>query len=141
MALRTIDAVKNAACDAVVDLVDVGAGTNGTIQFYSGSRPANVGDAPAGTLLAEVDFAATAFGAAGATTAGVASAASVPLETTGLAAGTIGFARIRDADDTGLWDDDDVGTSGNAITVNTTTVSTGVAFSVTSYDFNVADPV
>lgn len=138
MSLRTIDAVKNAACDAAVDLVDVGLGTNGTIQFWSGARPTNVGDTPAGALLAEVDFAAVAFGAA---SGGAAAAASTPLDSTGLADGTIGFARISDADGNPLWDEDDIATSGSpAILVTSMSVTIGGAVSVTSYIFNVADP-
>lgn len=141
MTMRVSDAVLNGACNNAVDRVDVGAGANGTMQFYSGSPPATLGGAPAGTLLADVDFAATAFGNAGAVNPGEAIAAGVPLTTTGLANGTIGFARVLDADGTVLWDDDDVGTAGNNITVNTTTVSTGVNFSVTSYVFSVVPTV
>lgn len=131
MALRTIAAVRNAAVDAAVDLVDIGVG-DGKLQFYTGTPPAAVGDVPAGTLLVEITFAAIAFGAA---SNGSVAAAGVPLNSTGLADGTIGWARVLDGGGAALWDENDVGTSGNAITVNTTTVSTGVAFAVNSYTF------
>lgn len=137
MAIRLHDDVVNGACDDAVDRIDVGStNATGKIEFYEGSRPANLGDAPGETLLASVDFENPAFGASGASTAGTAQAAGLPLETTGLAAGTIGWARILDRDETALWDENDVGTSGNAITVNTTTVSVGVDFSVTEYLFS-----
>lgn len=134
MTLRLSDAVANAGADAAVDLIDAGT-TNaaGKIEFYTGSPPANVGDAPGETLLVSVDFADPAFGDAA---SGTASANSTPLTTTGDADGDIGWARILDKDETALWDEDDVGTgAGNAITVNTVTVSTGVDFEVTSYDW------
>lgn len=134
MALRTIDAVLNAACDAAVDLVDVGAG-DGKIQFRTGARPANVTDAAAGTLLAEVTFPATAFGAAA---SGAAAGAGMPLATTGVADGDIGHFRVLDGGGNVLWDDDDVGTSGTALVVNTLTVSNGGDFEATSYTFTVS---
>lgn len=143
MAFRLHDNVLNAGVDGVVDTIDGGsAEANGVIEFYSGAQPSTLGGTPSGDLLTVVDFAQPAFGdgGAGALDAGVAAALSVPLQTTGVDDNTIGFARVLDRDETVLWDDDDVGTSGNAILVNTTTVSTGVDFSVLSYTFSVAPP-
>ena len=134
MALRISERVLNASANAAVDEVDVGSGV-GRIDFYSGSPPATLSGTPSGNLLASVDFSATAFGAA---SGGSASAADVPLETTGLDDGDIGFMRVLDGDGVVLWDDDDVGTSLARVIVNTTTVSTGVAFSVTSFTFGAA---
>lgn len=134
--MRASDDVLNGACDDAVDRVDVGGA--GTMQFYSGSPPATLGGAPAGDLLATATFAATAFGNAGTPAAGQAQGASMPRATTGATNGTIGFARVRDGSGTVLWDDDDVGTSGNNILVNTTTVSAGVDFELTSYLYSVA---
>lgn len=136
MTMRVANAMLNSACDAAVDLIDVGTGDNGTIEFYSGSPPGSLDGTPAGDLLAVVDFQDPAFGNAGAVTPGVASAVGTPLSTTGVDDGTIGFARVLDADDSVLLDDDDVGTSGNNILVNTTAVSIGVDFAVTAYDFS-----
>ena len=137
MALRIADTTLDAGVDAIVDLIDVGSGSNGTIEFYSGSRPAAVGDAPTGTHLATVSYQDPAFGASSGTTA---SALGVPLTTTGLDDGTIGWCRVLDADGNALWDDDDVGTSAsNNITVNTTTVSNGVDFELVSHDFGLDD--
>lgn len=134
MALRTVAAVKNAAVDAAAAKAN-----GGKIQFWSGTRPASPDAAPAGTKLIEVALSATAFGAAA---SGSATANGLPLSTTGLADGTIGFARVVDSQATpaGIWDEDSVGTSGTKIVVNTLTVSTGVAFSVTDYKFTASDP-
>lgn len=134
MALRVQADVLNDAVNGAVDNVDVGATElNGSIEFYTGTRPANLGDATAETLLAVVDFQDPAFGAAA---SGSAAALGVPLATTGLAAGDIGWARILDKDNAIRWDENDVGTAGNAITVNTITVSVGLDIEVTAYDFS-----
>jgi hypothetical protein len=137
MTMRITDTILNAAVNLLADAPDAGAGANGLIRFYSGTPPATLTGAPAGTLLAEVDLQDPAFNAGGTTNVGEAEALGVPLATTGLAAGTIGWARILDTDglnaDT-LWDEDDVDDTGTpAILVNTLTVSVGVAFEVVSY--------
>jgi hypothetical protein len=137
MTMRIAEAALNAAVNGVVDLVDAGGGgAGGFMRFYTGTPPASLTDAPGGTLLAEVDLADPAFGNAA---AGSASALGVPIATTGLTDGTIGWARVLDTDGADadvLIDDDDVGTGANNIQVNTTTVSTGVDFELTSYAFN-----
>lgn len=140
MAMRIVDAVLNAAGDACVDRIDLGAGANGIMQVWSGSPPATVTGAPAGTLLAEIDFQDPAFGNTGAVNPGEAEAAGVPIATTGLDNGTIGFIRVIDTDQTNadaLWDDDDVGTAGTRVIFNTLTVATGVDFSLDSYTWTV----
>lgn len=129
MALRVDETVLNAAADAAVGLVNTGA----SIEFYTGTRPAAVGDVATGTLLVSVAFEDPAFAAA---VAGSSEALGVPLASVGEADGDIGWARVIDGGGNPLWDEDDVGTAaGNAITVNTVTVSTGVNFEVTSYTF------
>ena len=67
MALRLGTAARNAACDATVDLLDVGGA--GSIKFYTGAQPTNVSDNPSGTLLGTCPFSATAYGAASSGTA------------------------------------------------------------------------
>lgn len=136
MALRVADSVTNAACDAAVDAVDAGSGSNGQLQFYSGTPPTELDGTPDGDLLAELDLQNPAFGDAGASEPGEAEAEGLPLTTDGIADGTLGFARVLDTDGTVLWDEDDISTdTESAITVNTTSVSTGVNFEVTSYVF------
>ena len=80
MATRLPTAARNAACDAVVDLLDAGAGA-GTIKIYTGSQPASANDAASGTLLATITLSDPAFGAA---STGVATMAGTPLSGTGL---------------------------------------------------------
>ena len=132
---RISQEVANAGLDAGLDLIDVGAGTNGTLELRTGSAPTNISDAATGTLLATIDLAATAFGAA---SSGSASANGTPLETTAGASGTIGYGRVLDADGNPRIDEDDVGTSGNNITVNTTEVVSGATVTVNS--FTVSQP-
>jgi hypothetical protein len=135
MVMRIVDAVLNAAVDAAVNLVDVGG--VGSVQFYDLAPPATPTTAiTTQTMLAEVPFDVTAFGVAA---AGAAAAAGVPITVTGLAAGTIGWARVVDGGQTDadtLWDDTDVGTSGNNVLLNTLEVSIGVDFELTSYSFS-----
>lgn len=57
-------AARNAACDAIVDLIDAGVSANGRLEITT------TGGA---SVLASMDFAATAYGNAGAVTPGVAS--------------------------------------------------------------------
>lgn len=131
MAIRVADGVLNDGVSAVV------ANANGgSVEFYTGNRPTNLGDAPGETLLATVDLQATAFGAPA---AGVAAAAGVPIATVGAVDGEIGWARVLASGGTAVWDEDSVSTStGAAITVNTLSVAAGVAFELLSYEFYVA---
>lgn len=80
MATRLPNASQQAGADAVVDRVDVGAGT-AHLRLYSGAQPADADSAPVGTLLAEFDLPNPAFGAAN--SSGVATGLGVPLSTTG----------------------------------------------------------
>lgn len=86
MAYRLATATRNAACDAIVDLLD-----SGTIQIRTGAQPTNVGDAAQGTLLGTLTFGATAFGSA---STGVATANSITSDTSADNSGTAGHARI-----------------------------------------------
>lgn len=129
MGTRISTTARDAACNGIVDLIEVGAGTS-KLQFWSGTRPGTFGAAPGGTLLAEISLAATAFGASA---TGVATAAGLPLATTGLAAGVIAFATVLDQNGDEVMDTDSVGTSATEIVVNTTSVSVGVDVTVTAW--------
>lgn len=112
MAIRLATATQNAACNAQVDLCDVGT-TNaaGRIRVYTGTQPASANDAATGTLLAEFTLANPAWGAA---SSGVATLAGTPLSTVGLAAGDAGWFRALDRDDNGLFDGAASATGGGA---------------------------
>lgn len=127
MATRITTARRNAACDSVVDAIDVGAPAS-TVEIRSGAQPASANDADAGTLLATFDLPDPAFGAAANGTA-IANAIS---DTTGDVAGTAGHFRVKDGAGTTVMDGS-VGTSGEDLNLNTTTISVGVAISITSW--------
>lgn len=127
--MRLSTAVRNAAANGIVGLVNIGAG-NGKLQLWSGAYPTNVGDAPAGNLLAEFEYDSTAFGSA---SDGTAAANGMPKTVTGLDDGQVAWYRVTDGDGTPLWDNDSVGTSGTALTLNTTTISTGVDVTANSH--------
>lgn len=128
MPLRIATSARNAAADGVVDLTDLGVGT-AVLEIYSGVAPANIGDAPGGTLLVSFDLPNPAFGAAA---AGVATALGVPIAAVGVGAGTAGYGRLLDRDGNAIFDTDDVGTSGQIINLSTTTVSIGLDMDLTS---------
>ena len=116
-------AARNAMADALVDLVDVGAGSNGTLQ---------IGTTGFATVLVTFDFDATAFGAAA---SGVATAASLPISATAAATGTAAEYRVRDADGTTVWSGTDVGTSGNEVTLSSTSISTSQNIDLTACQY------
>lgn len=99
-------AARNAACDAIVDLIDVGT-PNGYIQVRTGAAPTNPGDANSGTLLATCPFGATAFGAAA---TGVATANAITSDTSADASGDAGHFRVFDGNDVCILQ----GTAGNS---------------------------
>lgn len=129
MATRLATATRNAACDAVVDLLDGGPAA-GTIKIYTGSQPATANDAVTGTLLATITLADPAFGASA---SGVATLAGTPLSATGVAAGTAGWARLADSTGATVMDGSVTATGGGGqIELATTTISVGVTVQITS---------
>lgn len=122
MAVTLATTARNAAADAVVDLLDAGAGA-GTLQIRSGSKPASPQDAATGTLLATVTLADPAAGAAANGVATITDPASV----TGSGDGTAGWARFLDSNAAAVMDCTVTATGGGGdITLSTTTISTGV---------------
>lgn len=126
--MRISDAVRNAMADGAVDQTDVGAGT-AVLEVYTGSAPGAISGTPAGTLLASFDLPNPAFGNAA---AGVATLLGVPIATTGVAAGTATYARVVNRNGDAILDTEDVGTSGNVVTMSTTTVSIGLDIDLTA---------
>jgi hypothetical protein len=123
MTIKISTAARNAACDAVVDLLDGGA-SFGKIRIYDGSQPAGPGTAiGAQVLLAEFTLEDPAFGSAA---TGVATLDATPvLTTTGVAAGTATWFRALDSNNLAVFDGS-AGTSGTDLILNTATVSVGV---------------
>ncbi len=104
--LKISTAARNGACDAIVDLVDGGAGA-GTIEIRTGAPPATPATADSGTLLATLTCSDPAFGAAA---AGVATASAITSDTNADATGDAGHYRIKDSDSNVIWQ----GTAGEA---------------------------
>jgi hypothetical protein len=109
-------AVRNAACDAIVDAIDGGAGA-GTMEFETS------GDAELATLT----FSDPAFGAA---SSGVATASAITSDTSANA-GTIAQCSVYTSAPTKLWEWD-AGTSGTSIIVSSTSVGAGDTISCSS---------
>jgi hypothetical protein len=89
-------AARDAACNAIVDLVDAGSGA-GTIKVYTGAAPTNPGDAASGTLLGTLTCSDPAFGAS---STGTATASAITSDTSADNSGTAGYFRILDSDAT-----------------------------------------
>lgn len=119
--MKISTAARNAACDAIVDSIDAGAGA-GTLKIFTGSAPANVGDADSGTLLATLTFSDPAFGSS---SSGTATASAITSDSSIDATGTAGYWRIKDSDGTTIAQGS-VGTSGADINFNSLSfVATG----------------
>lgn len=96
MATRIGIAAAQAAVDAVVDLLDAGAGA-GYIEIRTGSQPATVATAASGTLLATLPLSDPAFGAASSASPSVATASAITSDTNADASGTAGWFRAYDS--------------------------------------------
>ena len=83
------NAARNAACNAIVDLLDAMPG-GGRIDIRTGAPPAAITDASSGTLLGTLIFSQPAFGAA---VDGVATSAAITSDTNAAATGTAGYFR------------------------------------------------
>jgi len=129
--LRLATASQNAACDAVVDLIDAGTGA-GTIEIYddTAAPPASANDAvPATSVkLGTLTFYDPAFGAA---VDGVATAGLITSDTSADADGTASWARIKDSGGNVIFDCD-VGTTGTVIVLNTVNIVIGATISITA---------
>lgn len=105
-AFKISTAARNAACDAIVDLVDGGAGA-GTLQIRTGSPPTNPADADTGTLLGTLTFSDPAFGNA---SSGTATASAITSDTNADASGDAGHFRVKDSNGNVIFQ----GTAGEA---------------------------
>jgi glutamate synthase domain-containing protein 3 len=125
------DVAANAEANALAPLLN-----SGTIQIFSGTQPANANTALSGnTLLATLTFGSTAFGSAA---AGVITANAIT-SGTAVATGTATFARFYESNGTTVVLDEQVGTSGAALNLNTVSIVTGGLVSCTSYTHTVTE--
>lgn len=131
-------AARNAACNAVVDLIDAGAGA-GHVEIRSGTRPANPATAATGTLLATIPLNDPAFGNAA---TGVATAATTPTALTDASAdasGTATWFRVYDSNNVAIMDGD-IGATGSGADMELSATSIGAGQSVTVTSWTVTMP-
>lgn len=131
MSIRLATTARNVSADAVVDLIDAGAGA-GTVKIYTGSQPADGDTEAAGSLLATVSFADPAFGAA---SSGVATATD-PAGVTATGTGTAGCFVVEDSDGNNVFNGTVTATGGGGdLELATTSISSGVTIDITSFTY------
>lgn len=121
-------AFANAAMDAAGALLN-----SGYLRIYNGTKPAGPGTAiTTQTLLAELTFGATAFGAS---SGGVITANAITQDASANANGTATWYRALATDGTTAHIDGTVGTTASDLNLSTTTVVAGVPVAVTSLTY------
>jgi hypothetical protein len=128
--VRLADATREAMAQGFKTTVEAGTGDS-TIQLRTGSAPASITSAAAGTLLATVVLPGPTFTSDGAGTLTGAAMATVQA----VAGGTIGHFRVVNGNGNPVEDSNSVGTSGAELTVNATTVAQGDDVEVQSWTF------
>lgn len=132
---------RNAACDAIVDLLDAGAGA-ATLEIWEAVAGDNPPALPTTSisdddtnykLLAVLTFSDPAFGAA---SAGVATASAITQDSSVNKSGTAEFWRAKDSDGV-CYLQGSCGTSGADLNFNTVTFVSGGVCQVTSFTITV----
>lgn len=117
-------AAVNAENDALAALAN-----SGKIRIYTTPRPANADTAASGTLLAELTFGVTAFGAS---VDGVITANAITPDSSADNGGTAAWFRVLKSDGTtALWDGE-VGTATSDLILNSVTIGAGAQVSITA---------
>jgi len=116
-------ALRNAQLDAITTAV----GNGGKLVIYAGTRPATGG--AAGTVLATFTMGSPFAPAA---SGGVLSP-TLPADVSAAATGTAAWARLFKSDGTTIVMDLGVGTSGQEVTINSTSITSGITCSVTAF--------
>jgi len=126
------DAAK-AACDAIVDLLDAGAGA-GKLQIYDGAQPANPDVAvTTQNKLAELTLDDPAFGAAADDDpGGKATANSITDDASADASGTAAWFRAVDSDGNAVIDGS-VGTADADLVLDSVSITAGQTVKVNSW--------
>ncbi len=133
LATRISNAAAIAACNAIVDLIDGGAGA-GLVRIYDGTQATDPDTAVgAQVLLAELTCSDPAFGnAADAAPGGRATASAVTSDASANATGTASWFRVVDSNGVAIFDGS-VGTSGCDMNINSVSITSGAAVSITSW--------
>lgn len=140
MALSISNNAAKAACDAIVDLIDVGGG--GKLRIYSGTVPTDADTAlGAQVLLAELNMNATAFGSAADLNPGArATANAITDDTAANATGTASFFRVVNAAGTCIMQGSVSATGGGGdLQLNTVSIVINAAVQVTAFTFTVPE--
>lgn len=139
MALKLSNAAARAMCDALVDLLDAGAGP-ALLRIYDGAAPAGPDVAVgAQTLLAELTFSDPAFGAAADANPGAtATASAIAEDASANASGTASWFRVVDSNGVAIIDGT-VGTSGADLNLVTTTLVATQPVEITSFTITVPE--
>jgi hypothetical protein len=127
------DAARNAAANAIVDLIDAGVGP-GIIEIYDGAMPAGPGSAvTTQTLLATLIFSDPAFGDG---EAGVVTAASITNDSAADASGTATWFRVKDSDGVAIADGDVSDEAGTGVLrLEDTALTAGIPVAINSFTF------
>lgn len=133
---------RDAACDAIVDLLDIGSGTEAIINIHVGSQPANPQTALSGALLATLPMTVKGTGAFGDSSAGVATANAITDDTSVASSATAGWARIYNAngagsDPTNAIMDMDIGQGSGTLDFDNTTFIAGGTAAISSMTITV----
>jgi hypothetical protein len=138
-ATRLSNAAAILMCDALVDKIDVGSGT-ACIKIYDGTQPANPDVAVSTqTLLATLNLANPAFGAAvDANPGGRATANSITDDSSADATSTATWFRCLNRNGDAVIDGT-VGTTGCDMNLNSAAITTGAAVSVTAWTVTVPE--
>ena len=126
-----VDAMRDAGANEVAGKAD-----GGELRVYSGTAP-GPGEAATGTLLATISLQTPAFSTSS-DGSGAVTAQGLPLSATAAEDGTAGYVRVLDDTDAVLWEDGDVGTSGNNVEFDDTAIEEGGTVTVTGWTFTQA---
>lgn len=124
MAIKTSISARDTELDALAVQFN-----NGYMRIYTGAQPATPETAASGTLLAELRFNATAFGAS---SSGVITANAITSDSSADNTGTAGWARCLKSDGTTALMDGDVSTSGAFVNLNSVAISSGASVSISA---------
>jgi hypothetical protein len=128
MSISHTQAVAQAATDAVVDLVDGGAGTNGTLEILEDT-----------TVLVSIDLGDPAFGSADAS-ADAALNIGDGLSAEAIATGTANLFKFKNKAGTEVFRGV-VATSGSDMDIDNTSINSGQTVSVDSYSYNAGQTI
>lgn len=136
MANTTISAAAaNAACNAIVDLIDASSPTPGTFKIIQNNQaqPASPDVSLTGTVLVTITLSDPAFGVA---SSGTATASGTPKTQAASNTGTAAWFRVSNGSGTAIIDGD-VSTSGADLNLNSTSIQSGADVELTSWTFSV----